>query len=84
MRDRQAVAVELPSQKAIARVKGLIGLRTLLSDVRQMQLSSNTDETVLEQRRDELNKAYDQFVKEHGHINSDANKRLFKEDPSWS
>lgn len=84
MGDRQAVAVELPSQKAIERVKGLIGLRTLLSDVRQMQLSSNTDETVLEQRRAELNKAYDQFVKEHGHINSDANKRLFKEDPSWS
>lgn len=84
MGDRQAVAVELPSQKAIERVKGLIGLRTLLSDVRQMQLSSNTDETVLDQRRDELNKAYDQFVKEHGHINSDANKRLFKEDPSWS
>ncbi len=84
MGDRQAVAVELPSQKAVERVKGLIGLRTILSDVRQMQLSSNTDETVLEQRRAELNKAYDQFVKEHGHINSDANKRLFKEDPSWS
>lgn len=84
MGDRQAVAVELPSQKAVDRVTGLIGLRSILSDVRQMQLSSNTDETVLEQRRAELNKAYDQFVKEHGHINSDANKRLFKEDPSWS
>lgn len=84
MGDRQAVAVELPSQKAVDRVTGLIGLRSILSDVRQMQLSSNTDETVLEQRRAELNKAYDQFVKEHGHINNDANKRLFKEDPSWS
>lgn len=84
MGDRQAVAVELPSQKAVERVKGLIGLRTLLSDVRQMQLSSNTDETMLEQRRAELNKAYDQFVKEHGYINSDANKQRFRDDPSWS
>ena len=84
MGDRQAVAVELPSQKAVDRVTGLIGLRSILSDVRQMQLSSNTDETVLEQRRAELNTAYDQFVKEHGYINSNVNKQLFRDDPSWS
>lgn len=30
-----------------------------------------------------MNEFYDAFVKKHGPINADANRRLFRDDPTW-
>ncbi len=81
--ERQARPVEYANAKAQERVVGLIGIRDLLAQVRKMQLSESTPEALLESARKKLNDAYDQFIKEHGFIHADANKRLFRDDPSY-
>lgn len=84
MGERQAIIKDQANQKAIDRIKGMIGLRDVLAEVRQMQLTSGIDEAMLDNKRTELNQTYDDFVKNFGYINSDSNKRLFRDDPAWS
>lgn len=81
--ERQARPVEYANAKAQERVIGLIGIRDLLAQVRKMQLSESSPEALLESARKKLNDAYDKFIKEHGFIHADANKRLFRYDPSY-
>jgi len=76
-------AVDVPSQKAEERVKGLIKVRDVFADLRKAQLTENVKDEALAALRDRLNRAYDQFVKKNGPINLDANKRLFRDDPTW-
>lgn len=84
MGERQAIVTPTANQKAVDRIKGMIGLRDVLAEVRQMQLTDGIDEAMLDNKRTELNRTYDDFVKAFGFINSDSNKRLFKDDPAWS
>lgn len=81
--ETQAEPVTFPSEKARDRVVGMIGMRDLLADVRRLQLDPKADDRRIEAARARLNKAYDAFVKENGPINLDANKRLFRDDPTW-
>jgi len=76
-------AVDVPSKKAEERVKGLIKVRDVFADLRKAQLTENVKDEALAALRDRLNRAYDQFVKKNGPINLDANKRLFRDDPTW-
>ena len=81
--ERIAEPVEMPNDKAFERISGMIKMRSLLATVRYMQLQHVHDSETLEQERTKLNQAYDDFVKRHGFINSDPNKRLMRDDPSW-
>ncbi len=76
-------AVEFSSDKAKERVIGLIGLRDIFADLRKAQLTEGVSDKALEVLRGKLNKAYDSFVKVNGPVNLDANKRLFRDDPTW-
>lgn len=81
--ENTAEAVTFPSDKARDRVMGMIGMRDQLATLRGLQLNPNATEKQIATARLALNKAYDAFVKENGPINLDANKRLFRDDPSW-
>ena len=83
MGERTGEAVEFRSAKAEERVKGMLRLRDNLSRLRQLQLSNTASEAALEEARVRLNKTYDGFVKSNGPINSQANKLLFRDDPTW-
>ena len=81
--ERTGEAVEFRSAKAEERVKGMLRLRDNLSRLRQLQLSNTASEAAIEEARARLNKTYDSFVKSDGPINSQANKLLFRDDPTW-
>lgn len=83
MGERTGEAVEFRSAKAEERVKGMLRLRDNLSRLRQLQLSNTASEAAIEEARVRLNKTYDGFVKSNGPINSQANKLLFRDDPTW-
>ncbi|WP_051949119.1 PLxRFG domain-containing protein [Methylosinus sp. PW1] len=76
-------AVEFPNERAEARVLGMLSVRDHFADLRRLQLDPTADDRRIEAARDRLNSVYDVFKGEHGYINSDANKRLFRDDPSW-
>jgi len=75
--------VDMPSKKAEDRVRGLIKVRDVFADLRKAQLTDNVKDESLAVLRDRLNRTYDQFVSKNGPINLDANKRLFRDDPTW-
>jgi N12 class adenine-specific DNA methylase len=76
-------AIDVPSKKAEERVRGLIKVRDVFADLRKAQLTDNVKDEALAALRDRLNRTYDQFVSKNGPINLDANKRLFRDDPTW-
>ncbi len=81
--ENTATPMEFRSVKAEERVKGMIRVRDSLSRLRQLQLSETASERAIDEARDRLNKTYDSFVKANGPINSQANKLLFRDDPTW-
>lgn len=78
-----AHAVEFPNLKAKERVMGMVHVRDALTALRREQLSDDTTDARLNKARERLNNVYDRFVKSNGPINLDANKRLFRDDPTW-
>lgn len=80
---QQAKEVTFASDKARERVSGMIQVREALIAVRGLQLTEGVSEKALDGARAGLNKAYDSFVKAHGPINADSNKRLMRDDPTW-
>lgn len=81
--ENTAEAVTFPNEKAKERVIGMIGLRDDLVRVRTLQLNPNASDKQIANARKALNNGYDKFVAKHGPINLDANKRLFRDDPTW-
>ncbi len=81
--ENTAETVVMPSEKAAERITGMIRMRDQLSKLRAMQLSPEADNKKMDAARKALNEAYDAFVEENGPINADANKRLFRDDPTW-
>ena len=76
---RQSAPVELP-EKTVERVKGMIDVRTAFNQLVAAELrDSPADE--LDQLREGLNTVYDGFVKKHGLLNQQANRRAFYADP---
>ena len=72
----------VPGAKVISRIKGLIKLRDVFTELVNLELK-DAPEAVIDKQRKELNKVYDSFVKVHGLINSRANVAAFKDDPSY-
>lgn len=83
MGEKQASLVEGLSATAVERMKGMVGIREVLSQLRVAQLTHDVKESDLAKMRAELNTAYDAFVKKHGYINQAANKTVFHDDPSY-
>ncbi|HSC80975.1 MAG TPA: N-6 DNA methylase, partial [Chitinolyticbacter sp.] len=81
--ERTGTAVDFRSAKAEERVKGMLRIRDALSRLRQLQLSNTASEKAINEARERLNKTYDSFVQSNGPINSQANKLLFRDDPTW-
>lgn len=77
----RAQRVEFPTAAAAERAKGMIGVRNALRTLMRKELSVDSDELELMRSRASLNRAYDEFVKRHGYINSLGNRRAFAEDP---
>ena len=75
---------DLPTNAmTIKRIAGMIDIREVLANVRKLQLTDNVADGVLTAQRKKLNEVYDAFVKKYGYINSQTNKRLFADDPSY-
>jgi len=75
--------VEFKSEKAKSRVEGMVGVRDVLTQLRSSQLNDNSSNSELSTLRGRLNESYDSFVSSNGPINLEANKRLFRDDPTW-
>lgn len=80
--ERRAEPVELEG-KAFERASGMIDVRDAFADLRRAQLDPMVSDEFIAAARDRLNKVYDAFVKKHGYLNSQANARVFRDDPSW-
>lgn len=78
-----AVPVSFNSLKDAERVKGMIQIRDIFTDLRKAQIDENESDKQIEFLRKKLNTAYDKFTKKFGYINGQTNKRLFREDPTW-
>ncbi|CUX20267.1 Putative DNA methylase (fragment) [Agrobacterium deltaense Zutra 3/1] len=76
-------AVAFPNETAKERVSGMIRVRDAFAKLRRAQISETATDQQIENLRNRLNNLYDGFVKSYGPINSDANKRLFRDDPTW-
>jgi hypothetical protein len=79
----QSQPVAIASETGRERVTGMIRMRDAFAALRKAQIDERAGDERIEKLRDALNKAYDPFVKKHGPINADANKRLFRDDPTW-
>jgi N12 class adenine-specific DNA methylase len=79
----QASEATFPSEKAKERVVGMVGVRDAFAKLRALQLNAKATDKQIEAARAELNGVYDKFVRTNGYINEEANKRLFRDDPSW-
>jgi predicted RNA methylase len=65
---------------ALKRIEGLIEVREAARALITAEASEETTDAKLHTLRAKLNKAYDAFVKKHGYLSQDVNKRAFKDD----
>lgn len=82
MGKQQAHAVVFDSKKAEERVYGMVEVRDALGALLQAQLREDATDAQLKKLRDRLNNVYDHFVKAHGPLSHNANRRLFRNDPT--
>ncbi|KQZ96841.1 hypothetical protein ASD74_06180 [Rhizobium sp. Root564] len=76
-------AVDFANETAKERVAGMVRVRDAFAKLRRAQISDTASDQQIDNLRKRLNTFYDAFVNKHGPINSDANKRLFRDDPTW-
>ena len=70
------------NETAKNRIKGMIGMRSILNDLIEAQMNGETEFAIrrLQQR---LNDSYDSFVQEYDRINTRANYMAMSEDSSY-
>jgi N12 class adenine-specific DNA methylase/adenine-specific DNA methylase len=84
--DQNGRVSELPlnlGEAGTQRAKGMIGIRGTIRQILRLESDENTTDDELKPHRAQLNEQYDAFVKKHGFISSDANKRVFREDADY-
>ena len=80
-KDKETGEVETTvNHKQIARVEGMIAIVNVANDLRKAQIDKDYTSEDIEEIRDSLNGVYDLFVKKHGYLSSNTNKRLFSLD----
>ncbi len=67
-------------EKTARRITGMLQIRDLARELMNAQMQAQSEKSIASARR-QLNKAYDAFVKEHGYINSPANRKAIFDDP---
>ena len=73
--------VEVQTAKGAAeRISGMLDIRDAARELMTYQQQGLND-TEIKKARTKLNRAYDEFVKKYGYINSQANKTAIKDDP---
>ena len=70
------------SDDAKERVKGMVGLRSLVNELISYQLEDFPDADIAAKQA-ELNAAYDAFIAKYGLLNDRKNGRLFEDDSSY-
>ena len=80
MGEKTALSWEPPNAKAVDRMKGMIGLRDSLRTQMRLERSLDAGATAIEYNRSRMNRQYDAFLKNFGHLNNQANRRLFFDD----
>ena len=66
----------------LERIKGMVGIRDCTYGFIRVQLEEYPD-YVIKNKQTELNELYDTFSKKYGLINSQTNKRAFRQDSSY-
>ena len=80
-RNTNGELIEQNVAKGVAdRIAGMLEIRDAAKDL-QAKLQQGLNDTEIRKARTKLNKAYDDFVKKHGYINSQANKNAINNDP---
>lgn len=77
--DGELVKVKTDAKTA-KRIAGLLSIRDAYRKLASY-LQQGQDAKYINKARKELDEAYDKFVKEHGYINSPANRKAIAEDP---
>ena len=70
------------SEMALKRAEGLIGIRTSVRRLIEIQMEGYSDEDIRTEQEN-LNRLYDAFAKDYGLINSRANSKVFSQDSSY-
>ena len=70
------------SETAVKRAEGLIGIRTSVRRLIELQTDGYPDEEIRKEQEN-LSSIYDAFTKEYGLINSRANSTVFSQDSSY-
>jgi N12 class adenine-specific DNA methylase len=79
--DKETGKVETTvNHKQIDRVEGMISIVNVANDLRKAQIDNDYTTEDIEEIRNSLNGIYDVFVKKHGYLSSNTNKRLFSLD----
>ena len=73
--------LSVKNDTARTRISGMIGLRDTLRELLNTEKSPQADEMRMAQLRMKLNSQYDSFVKKYGHLNSQTNRGLMRDDP---
>ena len=67
-------------EKTAKRITGMLGIRDAMQELMNAQ-QQGVDEKSIKALRRKLNKLYDDFVKEYGYLNNQANRKAFGDDP---
>lgn len=78
--DGKITPVTLLKASDVARIKGLLPVRAAVRKVYDL-MAEDADDAAIKAAQQDLNRAYDAFVKAHGFISSEANWKAFHEDP---
>ncbi len=62
----------------------MIQIRDTLRELMNTEKSPDADEAKMAMLRARLNKQYDSFVRKYGHLNSQTNRALMRDDPEHS
>ena len=82
---KKTVFYEAPlSDKAVARIKGMVDIRNTYQEVIAIQRYYDYDKEKFNQLLGKLNHVYDSFVKRYGYLNSAVNRNLFDSDDKYS
>lgn len=80
--DRRYELIETKNERAGQRIKGMVEIRLALRSLMEAE-RTDADDAQLQALRRDLNRAYDRFVKQHGHISSLVNKQAMGDDPEY-
>lgn len=80
--ERRYEIIEPKNERAGQRMKGMIEVRFALRALMEAE-RTDANESDMQHLRRELNRVYDRFVKQHGHISSLVNKQAMGDDPEY-